>query len=72
MSYVGETGRKMSLRLKEHLHPNLNELRSGSAISEHLINEHGNTHGDYVTITSLARERDVMKRKILESKFIND
>ena len=71
--YVGETGRTIHERLSEHLryanNPTSNSY-SDEALAQHYTNFHPSTVSD-LSFSVLCKETNVIKRKILESYFIN-
>ena len=71
--YVGETGRTIHERLSEHLrytnNPTSNSY-SDEALAQHYANFHPSALSD-LSFSVLCKETNVIKRKILESYFIN-
>ena len=71
--YLGETGRTIHERLSEHLryanNPTSNSY-SDEALAQHYANFHPSALSD-LSFSILCKETNVIKRKILESYFIN-
>ncbi|VDO87317.1 unnamed protein product [Heligmosomoides polygyrus] len=66
--YIGETGRPLWVRVKEHA-DGLNKCRVSTPLGEHRLRVHnGTTIG--VEVTILARESDIAARKTLEALWI--
>ena len=66
--YIGETGRKLYIRLKEHIRGRDKSLQ-GTALGNHRIMSHQGAHFD-IRVTVLGVESDVSARKLLEACWI--
>ena len=66
-SYIGETGRKLDVRMSEHQRYVRN--KEGSAIAEHICNTGHKV--DFTSPTVLKYEDNLIKRNIYESIFID-
>ncbi|KAK6734614.1 hypothetical protein RB195_018044 [Necator americanus] len=66
--YIGETGRSLCIRVKEHL-DGLVKSKSSSPLGAHRRQCHDNTPFK-IAVTILARESDVLTRKTLEAFYI--
>lgn len=66
--YVGETGRKLRVRLREHFYSVGKSLPS-SALSFHALEEKHDF--DFENVRVLCYEKDMQKRRFLESYFIH-
>ncbi|VDL82492.1 unnamed protein product [Nippostrongylus brasiliensis] len=67
--YVGETGRPLCIRIKEHLE-GLRRITTFTSLGEHRARRHEGAHVD-VAVSILAREPDIVARKILEAFWIS-
>ncbi|VDO23031.1 unnamed protein product [Heligmosomoides polygyrus] len=66
--YIGETGRPLWVRMKEHMN-GLNKCKHSTPLGEHRLRSHaGAIFG--VAVTVLAREADITVRKTLEALWI--
>ncbi len=66
LQYIGESSRNLKVRLVEHI-----KNSSGSAFTNHLLNNESGTHKPVFKDTMiLAREMNTLKRKVLESLCI--
>ena len=66
--YVGETNQCLKNRVKQHI----NDIKNGknnTALSSHVVNENHNLDIDNIKI--LNYEKNLRKRKFLESMYIN-
>ncbi|XGW03988.1 hypothetical protein V3C99_015267 [Haemonchus contortus] len=66
--YVGETGRPLCIRIKEHL-DGLKKSRKSTPLGDHRIQHHEN-EGVTVSVMILSREDDISARKTLEALWI--
>ena len=66
--YIGETGRMLSIRVKEHM-ANKRKGNPGSPLGKHRIEEHRGDEFD-VKCVILAFEADIAARKALEAAWI--
>ena len=66
--YVGETGRPLCIRAREHL-DGLKKSRITTPLGEHRVQHHGNADVE-VEITILAREQEISARRTLEALWI--
>ncbi|KAK6751288.1 hypothetical protein RB195_002958 [Necator americanus] len=66
--YIGETGRSLCIRVKEHL-DGLVKSKTSSPLGAHRRQCHDNTPFK-IAVTILARESDVLARKTLEAFYI--
>ena len=66
--YIGETGRPVCVRVKEHLE-GLNKCKISTPLGDHRVRCHGGLSFQ-VAVTILAREPDVSARKTLEALWI--
>ncbi|KAI5692681.1 hypothetical protein M8J77_022402 [Diaphorina citri] len=68
--YVGESGRPLNVRLKEHK----DKIRKGGTTGSYLV-QHldgcSNCQVDWTNVTTLTREQHTKKRKIIETGIIN-
>lgn len=68
--YVGESGRPLNVRLKEHK----DKIRKGETTGSYLV-QHldgcSNCQVDWTNVTTLTREQHTKKRKIIETGIIN-
>ena len=68
-TYIGETGRPLCCRVKEHL-DGLNKLKAATPLGSHRISCHENAEIS-IGVTILAYEPDLLARKTLEAFWIN-
>ena len=68
MRHVGETGRSLEIRLKEHRYA-VKNMDSRSGIAMHACNKH---NVDWEAVKVVAFEQHLTKRKVLESLHIRD
>lgn len=66
--YVGETGRPLCIRVKEHL-DGIRKSSVATPLGEHRVRCHGGNHFD-VEVSILAREPDIVARRTLEAFWI--
>ena len=66
--YIGETGRKLYIRLKEHI-AGRNKSSQATALGTHRVQSHNGSNFDIV-VTVLEVESDVSARKLLEACWI--
>ena len=66
--YVGETGRPLCVRVKEHLE-GLNKSNMSTPLGDHRVRCHAGLSYQ-VAVTILAREPDVSARRTLEALWI--
>ena len=66
--YVGETGRPLMVRVKEHL-DGLNRSIPGTPLGAHRRQSHGNLNFE-IKVTILSYEKDIVARKTLEAFWI--
>ena len=67
-SYIGETGREVKIRLKEHKYDTTKEKENISGLSKHIRDNKHNVDWDNVII--LHKENDFRKRKFKEAVAI--
>ena len=66
--YIGETGRPLHIRIKEHLVAKSKSI-STNALGKHRETLHGGTDFD-IKVVLLAQQMDITARKTLEAFFI--
>ena len=67
-SYIGETGRDLPTRIKEHKN-NIRDLKNDNGIASHF---HSSNHRiDFVNANLIYKSNDCKTRKIIESAFIS-
>ncbi|EYC04498.1 hypothetical protein Y032_0087g2047 [Ancylostoma ceylanicum] len=67
-NYIGETGRPLCLRIREHLEGK-RSLRKSTPLGAHRVNNHSNNDFE-VQVTILAQETDIATRKTMEAFWI--
>ena len=67
-NYIGETGRPLCLRIREHLEGK-RSLRKSTLLGAHRVNNHSNNDFE-VQVTILAQETDIATRKTMEAFWI--
>ncbi|EYB83279.1 hypothetical protein Y032_0338g2923 [Ancylostoma ceylanicum] len=68
--YIGETGRPLCIRIKEHLDA-MTRSRVTTALGGHRRHSHGNSSFE-VAVTILSSEPEIVARKTLEAFWITE
>jgi hypothetical protein len=69
--YIGETGRELGVRVKEHLRLNRDKERD-TEVAKHGTEVHGRSEKEMWRVRVLIREKDELRRKICEAAKIQE
>ena len=67
--YIGETGRELGVRVKEHMYRN-KDINKVTDVFWHGFDEYGEIKRDNWEVEIIAREKDEFRRRYLEAKEI--